>query len=504
MFFLTLIITLMYGLFFTLSEYYSIPCQGVKDYIQIVKFWLLGEFATFGLMLVLISNKCVFALVFPLLTMTCTTMTYYRYNVKMVLTPQIIDLFLVNDIKTSLDAISLTLVFLIIIALILSIFIVRYRFTHIYLKHNYIYIIIGSLMILFADSFEIAANEFQMRMPFNIYYVTKEYLEDRKSVEAQRPSFAGKAKCDEDSLTIVFMIGESLRADHLSINGYGRLTTPNISKEKNVVSLPHIYSPYSLTHLSVPHLLTRSDVNHPDRAFTEKSFISLFKQAGFHSVWIANQEKISTIAYFMNECDTVVYANAAKSMNLYDAWLDADILPLLNHALKKNYNDQLIIIHTVGSHWFYNTHCTEHFRKYHPTADKRVISSNSVQEMINSYDNTILYSDWFWEKVIEKLRNRKALLFYISDHGESLGEDGYLTHGVDRPEQHYPACFIWYSDKYAYSYPDKVKELKKNKNKKYYSYMVFPSILSAANIQTPYIDESLNIFAHKKIKIVIR
>ena len=85
---------------------------------------------------------------------------------------------------------------------------------------------------------------------------------------------------------MVFIIGETLRADHMQINGYARPTTPLLAKEKNVVSLPDIESEYWFTHESVPYIMTRADHNTKDRAYTERSFIDIFKRAGYHTSWI--------------------------------------------------------------------------------------------------------------------------------------------------------------------------------------------------------------------------
>ena len=155
---------------------------------------------------------------------------------------------------------------------------------------------------------------------------------------AERPDFKGKAVCGSDSVTVVFVLGESLRAANLQVNGYPRATTPLLCKEENVVSLPNVYTDYTLTHLSIPHIMTRSDEQNPDRAYTERSFVSLLKQAGYRTSWITkqagyrtswitNQEQVSTFAYFMNECDTLVYVNGEKSSYNLEKWLDGDMLP---------------------------------------------------------------------------------------------------------------------------------------------------------------------------------
>ena len=265
-------------------------------------------------------------------------------------------------------------------------------------------------------------------------------------------------------------------------------------EEDNLVSLTDIYGAECFTHTSVPQIMTRADSANPQRAYDEQSFVTIFKDAGFRTTWIANQESVATYAYFMNECDTLIYVNGDKSVYTFDKWLDEDILPHLENELKDDNPTQLHILHSIGSHWWYNSHYTDEFERYTPVIKSRVVSSNTQEEMINSYDNTILYTDYFIKETIDLIRDKKSILIFLSDHGESLGEDGYYLHGADRPELHYPAAFVWYSDKYAQSFPDMIENLKDNSDKKYRSDYLFHSIIDAADITTEYIEPQLSIF----------
>lgn len=332
-------------------------------------------------------------------------------------------------------------------------------------------------------------------MPFSFYDSVSMYLSERRVIAIERPAFDGHSEEGNDSLTLVLIIGESLRADHLQINGYHRATTPLLCNEPNVVSLPHVWSRYSYTHLSIPHLLTRADDTYPERAYRERSLISVLNEAGYRTAWLSNQESGETFIYFMKECDTLVYANGGGSIGMFDAWLDEDLFPLLDRELENGGESrQFILLHTIGSHWFYNTHFSPRFEHWKPLAKHRVVMSNSSEELSNSYDNTILYSDWFWKNVIDRLRQKKAILLYVSDHGESLGEKGAYWHGSDRQEQLNVASFVWFSDRYAEFYPEKVMALKKNSRRKIKTDYVFHSVISAAGVRSSVADESLDIF----------
>ena len=91
------------------------------------------------------------------------------------------------------------------------------------------------------------------------------------------------------------------------------------------------------------------------------------------------------------------------------------------------------------------------------------------------------------------MRSKNAIVLYISDHGESLGEEGYYTHGIDRPEQHSVAAWVWYSDKYRQTYPSKIKALQENASKKLKTYFMFHTILDAADVDWHGKDEKMSI-----------
>lgn len=489
------IITVAYALIFTLSEFSDSPYSNFHDFMVLAFQWVAIAVGTFGLLYLLSINKYIFAITFPLLIAFSTVLAYYRYTVNATLTPMTIELALINDLRTNMQVVSWQLVSLILLSLVVSVAIVCLRWKKISFTRPYIHLIVALGIIFMTNSFiPQLKRPLTQRMPYSIYYNFKLYFEIRDVAAEHRETFTSESVANSDSLVVVFVIGESLRNDHLQINGYERETTPYLMEEDNLVSLTDIYGAECFTHTSVPQIMTRADSANPQRAYDEQSFVTIFKDAGFRTTWIANQESVATYAYFMNECDTLIYVNGDKSVYTFDKWLDEDILPHLENELQDDNPTQLHILHSIGSHWWYNSHYTDEFERYTPVIKSRVVSSNTQEEMINSYDNTILYTDYFIKETIDLIRDKKSILIFLSDHGESLGEDGYYLHGADRPELHYPAAFVWYSDKYAQSFPDMIENLKDNSDKKYRSDYLFHSIIDAADITTEYIEPQLSIF----------
>ena len=489
------IITVAYALIFTLSEFSDSPYSNFHDFMVLAFQWVAIAVGTFGLLYLLSINKYIFAITFPLLVAFSTVLAYYRYTVNATLTPMTIELALINDLRTNMQVVSWQLVSLILLSLVVSVAIVWLRWKKISFTRPYIHLIVALGIIFMTNSFiPQLKRPLTQRMPYSIYYNFKLYFEIRDVAAEHRETFTSESVANSDSLVVVFVIGESLRNDHLQINGYERETTPYLMEEDNLVSLTDIYGAECFTHTSVPQIMTRADSANPQRAYDEQSFVTIFNDAGFRTTWIANQESVATYAYFMNECDTLIYVNGDKSVYTFDKWLDEDILPHLENELQDDNPTQLHILHSIGSHWWYNSHYTDEFERYTPVIKSRVVSSNTQEEMINSYDNTILYTDYFIKETIDLIRDKKSILIFLSDHGESLGEDGYYLHGADRPELHYPAAFVWYSDKYAQSFPDMIENLKDNSDKKYRSDYLFHSIIDAADITTEYIEPQLSIF----------
>lgn len=488
-------ITLFYALAFTLSEFVDSPFSSFNDFLVLAFQWGAITVGTFGLLYLLSVNRILFALTFPPLIVFSTVLAYFRYTVNAAFTPMTIELALINDVRTNMQVVSWQLLLLMLLSLVLSVAVVLLRWKRIRFNKPFVHAIVASVMIFATNSLiPQLARPLAQRMPYSIYYNFRLYFRNKSIAAEERNTFMSPSVAGTDSLVVVFVLGESLRSDHLQINGYERETTPWLAKESNVVPLTDIYTAPCFTHTSVPHIMTRADSITPHVAGTEQSFVSIFNSAGFRTSWIANQEPVATYAYFMNECDTLIYVNGDKSLYTFDKWVDGDILPHLENELRNGNPLQLHILHSIGSHWWYNSHYTSDFERYTPVIGSRVISSNTKEEMINSYDNTVLYTDYFLKQTIDLIRDKKAIMFYLSDHGECLGEDGYFTHGTDRPQLHYPAAFVWYSNLYAQEYPHKVEELKNNGNRRYNTDYLFHSIIDAAGISTEYMIPQLSVF----------
>jgi glucan phosphoethanolaminetransferase (alkaline phosphatase superfamily) len=490
------------GLLFILPDFLDNPMEGFKGLVITVFHWGLLT-ATSALLIYLIAiNRYVFLVLFPLYSLIGSVLGFFRFAYKATLTPMLVDATLNNDLRTSADLISLELILFVLISISLSAISVWYRFKKMKLKNPLVHLIVitSILILLFSFDSRIKSSVVQ-RFPYNLYYNLSEYFRLNSQLKVEKtdfdPSFKYDSARNNDSLTVVLVIGESARADHFSLNGYPRQTNPSLENSNNVLSYPKIYSEYTYTNRSLPHLLTRADSASESIAYTEKSFITLFEKCNYRTEWISNQDPADTYIGFMKECDTIIYAHPEKSVYNYNEWLDIDLLPFVAKTLEKETPKNLFILHTIGSHWYYNNHYTKQFGKFQPETKSRVINQNQPEEIINSYDNTILYTDFFLNEIIKMLENKNALMIYIADHGETLGEEGMWLHAGDNDASKNPAFIVWYSDQYKNKYPEKVNALIQNKNLRWRTDFLFHSILSGCNIPSIVIHNDLNIFSVK-------
>ncbi len=493
-------LALLCGVAFVLPEFLDNPVEGLSGIIQVGAFWGIVVVANFLLIYAVAASRRVFYALFPLYCLLGAVLAHFRYAYSATLTPMLLDATFHNDLRTSAELITPGLVIYVLFALALSglaIFVRR----KIRLPHGGWHAVAAlGLFGLYLSCNKRIENGCMQRYPCNVYYNLKLYLASRNSVSERtdpdtRPSEVARG----DTLTVVLVLGESLRADHLSLNGYDRSTTPRLARIRNLVSLPNIYSQYTYTNRSLPHILTRADSIHTERAFTETSFVPSFRREGFRTMWVANQDAADTYADFINECDSAVFVHPEKTVYVYDEWLDVDILPHLDRLLPPAGRDsgrRLLILHTIGSHWYYVNHCPARLARFQPVTHNREVKRNTPEEIINAYDNTVLATDEFLSEVIRRLAGRKAVLVYLSDHAETLGENGEWLHANDNEAIKHPAAFVWYSDSYARTYPNKVSALRRNATRPYRSDFLYHSILGAGDVGSPLVDASLNLFQH--------
>lgn len=487
--------TLWIAITVVLPDFFDNPITGLRGVITISLYVVALSIVSWLWLYIASLNKYVAAVFVPLYGMIGATVSYYRVMYRVTITPLMLDCILHTNMEEALGVISWSLIVWVGANLLIGIALVIWRWRLKKPKYAWLHALV--VLVIFVGYYHINGRLHQsinQRYPMHIVESMRQYFHLQQL--RQQPHLMPKyvVNSSPDSLDVVVVIGESARTDHFALNGYNRPTNPLLSQRTNIVSLPHIYSEYTHTLASVPVLLTRADSLHPEYQYSETSFAAILRNEGYHTAWISNQDLGDTFASFPAECDTVVWLNAGKSVFIFSEWYDENLLPEMGKQLAKENNKNLLILHTIGSHWYYNNHVPDMYNYFQPTTDNRVVTNNRHEAVINSYDNTIRYTDLVLDSIIARMTNRCAIVFYISDHGESLGENGNWLHAAGAEETKYPACVIWYSDVFAQQYPEKITALYANKNNRYRTDFLFHSVLSAAGISVVDIDSTMNIF----------
>ena len=255
-----------------------------------------------------------------------------------------------------------------------------------------------------------------------------------------------------DDTYVVFIIGETTRWDHMGMLGYNRDTTPRLSKEKNLVAFKGT-SCDTATKLSLRCMFVREGgvEDNPQRTLKEQNVFAVLRSLGFTSELFAMQSEV----WFYNNTNpnNFSFRELIASEKRNDGKPVDDML-LVNemHESLKRYptGKHLIVLHTKGSHYLYSQRYPREYARYTPEC-MGVDQSCSKQQLINAFDNSVLYTDSFIDNVIDQVRDKKALVFYAADHGESIDEN-YHFHGTPRemapPEQFRVPLMVWASDKF--------------------------------------------------------
>ncbi len=311
-------------------------------------------------------------------------------------------------------------------------------------------------------------------------------------------------KRSDSPLYIVLALGESLRADHLGIYGYTRETTPN-ARTLPLLKFQTCYSAGTGTTEAVTRMLTRATVNDTSPALTEHSVISLFRKAGFRTVWLTNQGSmakgetpVSAIAKESEIFEThpSIYTIGARIQ-------DADIPPMLDKILALPPKDTLIILHSFGSHINPEDRYANEFRVWGPVCDHFSIADCTDEELVNSYDNSVLATDAYWKALLARLEKLNCLLVITGDHGDRLhgkyrGHDPKL---MDNPALRWVPFMLYLSPSAQkqeqlaamLDNAEKLKDLPISHD------MLFHSLLGFSGIKAPAYEPKLDLFSGQAI-----
>ncbi len=264
--------------------------------------------------------------------------------------------------------------------------------------------------------------------------------------------FDYQAPASADDLIVVFVIGETTRWDHMGLLGYARDTTPLLAQEPNLVALAGT-SCDTATKLSLRCMFVRpgGSSDNAQRSVSERNVFSVLRSLGFSSELYALQSE----AWFYNSVDANHYEVREALASIYGPRQqrldDMVLVDQLRQSLAKNpKGKRLVILHTKGSHYLYSQRYPQEFARFQPEC-LGIDRGCSREELVNAFDNSIGYVDYMLKSTLDALRDKNAIVFFTSDHGESIG-DGISFHATPKevapPEQFRVPFIVWASDRF--------------------------------------------------------
>ncbi|WP_299159253.1 phosphoethanolamine--lipid A transferase EptA [uncultured Tenacibaculum sp.] len=322
-------------------------------------------------------------------------------------------------------------------------------------------------------------------MPWS-YIANTSRLFYHKNQENQKQILLPNATVKDNKKSIVVLvIGESARSKNFSLYGYEKKTNPLLSKINNIYSYK-ANSSATYTTAGVKSILDHKNTNSLFEILPNYLFRNDVGVIWRTTNW--GEPKVNIKDYQTRE-DLKNINGEKKYRDEYDEVL---LNGLKEQILANSKNKILVVLHTSTSHGptYYKKYPSE-FNVFTPVCKSVELGKCTKEELMNAYDNTILYTDYILAKLIDELNKideYNSTMFYVSDHGESLGEKNLYMHGIPisiAPKEQLEIPFIvWLSD----------NSMRLKNNEILSQYNVFHSVLDFLAIESPIYNENMSIF----------
>lgn len=299
---------------------------------------------------------------------------------------------------------------------------------------------------------------------------------------------------------VVLVIGEAARAEEFSLNGYPRATNPQL-ESRDVFSFTEVRSCGTDTAESLPCMFSHLGRVHYSRYEAKRceNLLDILQRAGVQVLWRDNNSGSKGVA------DRGRYEDLANEKDVAlcssDGCYDEILLRDLWEILSSNEGEMLIVLHQKGSHGpSYYKRSPKNFKQFLPECTQDDVQDCERQSIINAYDNTIVYTDYVLGKLIDLLKAQSyaTAMLYVSDHGQSLGENNIYLHGLPyaiapRQQTHIPMIF-WASSSYLREKAIDQGLLRKHRADRLNHDYLFHSLLGLFNVTTDVYRPELDLF----------
>ncbi|MCW9004093.1 MAG: phosphoethanolamine--lipid A transferase [Gammaproteobacteria bacterium] len=354
----------------------------------------------------------------------------------------------------------------------------------------------------------------QLRLFVNpLYPLTAVYKFAKESVVSKdntlKPVFSDakqRPHLNSKNTVLVMVVGETARASSFHLNGYQRNTTPQLEKDSgHVINFEHAYSCGTATAESVPCMFSVLDHDHfsKDEARHSENLLDGLVHAGVSVLWEENDGSCKGVCQRVETQTITIDADAVLCND--EKCFDEVLLSGLSDRLNTINNDTVIVLHQQGSHGpAYYKRYPDRFEVFKPACKTKAVQDCTQEEIINAYDNTILYTDYVLSEVINVLKQKSdkldTAMLYMSDHGESLGENGLYLHGLPYymapDEQVHVPLVMWLSEELVQTKHVDMACLQEHGHLEKYSHdNLVHTVLGLMDIQTSQYDVKQNILS---------
>ena len=341
---------------------------------------------------------------------------------------------------------------------------------------------------------------------FASYYKKKAPKENLPLVVYGEDAVMQKAQATSLPKLMVLVVGETARAENFSLNGYGKNTNPKLAQQ-DILNFSQVSSCGTATAVSVPCMFSGM----PRKQYEERlashreGLLDIAQRAGYQVTWIDNNSGCKGTCDRVNQfkIPEPIQQKWCKDKECFDDILIDSFKAYLATIPQDDNRPRLIVLHQMGSHGpAYYKRVPAQFKVFKPTCDTNAIQGCSREALLNSYDNTLLYTDYVLDSLIETLKNTtkyQTALWYLSDHGESTGESGMYLHGapyaIAPTQQTHIPMLMWFSTVWQHQAKQQIKCLAQQGRKELSQDNLFPTMLSLLDVKSKVIDPNNDMLA---------
>jgi lipid A ethanolaminephosphotransferase len=342
--------------------------------------------------------------------------------------------------------------------------------------------------------------------PSNIIYGLGKALSDSEKIAPTLARLDATASLGETwlgttdkPLLFVLIVGETARAANFSLDHYARNTNPNLAS-KDIIYYSEVTACGTSTAISLPCMFSDDDRAHFSRkaAAQKENLLDLIAQVGLDVSWFDNNSGCKGVCVRTPQLKLEYDSETCNSEHCFD-------LAMLQALAAPADTDQFIVMHQQGSHGpYYSQQVPDDLALFVPTCETSQLQDCSREEIVNAYDNTILYTDLFIAQTIERLEQLSdkytTAVIYISDHGESLGEKGIYLHAAPYfmapKEQLEVPMLAWLSEDFSQRFGIDQGCLERAAGTPISHDNLFSSVLGLLDITSKVYNPTLDIFRH--------